>query len=110
MGTVRLACESDPDAWFPEKGDTLGILRAKGLCHQCPLVSSCRAHAREQGIPEGVWGGESEKERALYWRSIGGQPTAFMDGIATAHEELRQMSSARKSQERAAELPDEWAS
>ncbi|MBN4926156.1 WhiB family transcriptional regulator [Hoyosella rhizosphaerae] len=39
-------------------------LRAKALCHQCPVLAECRSHALAVGEPYGIWGGMSETERA----------------------------------------------
>jgi WhiB family redox-sensing transcriptional regulator len=38
--------------------------RARALCATCPVLTSCRAMARNQG-ENGFWGGESEEDRAL---------------------------------------------
>jgi WhiB family redox-sensing transcriptional regulator len=37
--------------------------QAKQLCHTCPVIAQCRAHALNVAEPYGVWGGLSESER-----------------------------------------------
>ncbi|QUH00654.1 WhiB family transcriptional regulator [Saccharopolyspora erythraea] len=36
---------------------------AKKVCHTCPVIRECRAHALATREPYGVWGGLSEHER-----------------------------------------------
>lgn len=38
--------------------------RAKELCHRCPVITECRAHALAVREPYGIWGGMSESERS----------------------------------------------
>lgn len=39
-------------------------LRAKAICRECPVLMQCREQARREREPYGVWGGETEDERA----------------------------------------------
>lgn len=55
-----LCAQSDPDAWFPDKGGDVGP--AKRICARCPVVAECLAFALEHE-EAGVWGGTSEVER-----------------------------------------------
>lgn len=41
---------------------------AKAICATCPLAQRCRDQARANREPYGVWGGESEEERAAWLR------------------------------------------
>jgi WhiB family redox-sensing transcriptional regulator len=41
------------------------ISLAKNICQHCSVVTECRDYALQQGEPYGVWGGLSERERAL---------------------------------------------
>jgi WhiB family redox-sensing transcriptional regulator len=50
-----LPCSSDPELFFADSPDD--VLRAKALCHACPVQSACLAAALERGEPYGVWGG-----------------------------------------------------
>ncbi len=37
--------------------------KAKAICHACPVLKLCRAHALKVHEPYGIWGGLSESER-----------------------------------------------
>jgi hypothetical protein len=55
-------CAQDPDAWFPEKGESTRV--AKQWCRQCPFIRECLAYAlTNEAGRYGVWGGTSERER-----------------------------------------------
>lgn len=56
-----LCAQSDPEAWFPEKGGTTNP--AKRICAICPVMEDCLAYALEHGETFGVWGGTSYRER-----------------------------------------------
>lgn len=49
-----LCPQTDPDAFFPEKGGT--STPAKRICGRCSVSASCLAYALENGIREGIWG------------------------------------------------------
>lgn len=55
------AGSAEPDDWFPERGDTVRVMRAKQICAGCPARLACL----ESGLwePHGIWGGETEKGR-----------------------------------------------
>lgn len=55
-----LCGQSDPDAWFPDKGGN--VWAAKRICARCPVLAECLAYAVEHH-ELGVWGGTSERER-----------------------------------------------
>ena len=58
---LSLCSQSDPEAWFPEKG---GSTRGpKRICYRCPVISECLDYALETDQRFGVWGGLSERER-----------------------------------------------
>lgn len=62
-GSARCA-ETDPEAFFPEKGET--PRDAKRVCNDnggCPVKDQCLEYALEHGERYGVWGGLSERER-----------------------------------------------
>lgn len=56
-----LCAQSDPEAWFPEKGDRPAA--AKRVCADCPVRAECLEYAIEHDERFGVWGGRTERER-----------------------------------------------
>lgn len=58
----RALCkETDPEAWWPEKG---GSTRdAKRICGRCEVQPECLAYALDNDERFGIWGGLSERER-----------------------------------------------
>ena len=56
-----LCAETDPEAFFPEKG---GSTRdAKRICDTCEVRQQCLEYALENDERFGIWGGLSERER-----------------------------------------------
>lgn len=49
--------------------------RAKQMCHQCPVIAECRAHALQVQEPYGTWGGLTEVERAWITGGTGNRRT-----------------------------------
>jgi WhiB family redox-sensing transcriptional regulator len=59
--TDSLCAQTDPEAFFPEKG---GSTRdAKKICGSCEVRSRCLEYALENDERFGIWGGLSERER-----------------------------------------------
>lgn len=56
-----LCAETDPEAFFPEKG--MPADEPKRVCRNCKVRAECLEYALEHGIRFGVWGGLSERER-----------------------------------------------
>lgn len=56
-----LCAETDPDAFYPEKGHSTSD--AKRVCASCPVASECLTYALEHNERFGVWGGLSERAR-----------------------------------------------
>ncbi|MFD4144742.1 WhiB family transcriptional regulator [Streptomyces sp. NPDC058572] len=56
-GTCRTA---DPDELFVE-----GVAQnqAKAICSECEVRTECLAHALDNRIEHGIWGGMTERER-----------------------------------------------
>lgn len=48
--------------FFPARGDTKTIAKAREACARCPVAVECRVFAEAIGAT-GVWGGTSEKQR-----------------------------------------------
>lgn len=56
-----LCAQTDPEAFFPEKGGTSNHARA--ICAKCPLTLQCLLTALENREEFGVWGGAGPRER-----------------------------------------------
>lgn len=56
------ACKDEPLETFfsPTK-----VTRAKQICSQCPVMSSCRSVAVDGGYDDGIWGGFTPDERRV---------------------------------------------
>lgn len=87
----------DPDAWFPEGGDSGHA--AKATCAVCPALDPCRREGYGGRLPDGeplqgIWGGLTELERAILglygWQPD--QPLPALDPswvtVATAADEV----------------------
>ncbi|MFE1441697.1 WhiB family transcriptional regulator [Streptomyces sp. NPDC058739] len=85
----RAACRgTDPEGLFVEGA---AQNQAKGVCSGCPVRTECLAHALDQRIEHGVWGGMTERERRALlrrrplvtsWRSL-------LEAARTEHERQR---------------------
>lgn len=53
--------QADPGDWFPKRGETVRILRAKAICAGCPVRLTCLEEYLWEEF--GIWGGETEKGR-----------------------------------------------
>ncbi|WP_456858652.1 WhiB family transcriptional regulator [Geodermatophilus sp. SYSU D00691] len=56
-----LCAETDPEAFFPEKGGS--TREAKRVCAGCPVRLQCLEFALGNDERFGIWGGLSERER-----------------------------------------------
>ena len=56
-----LCAETDPEAFFPEKGGS--TREAKRVCSGCAVRSECLESALANDERFGIWGGLSERER-----------------------------------------------
>ncbi len=54
--------------------------RAKAICATCPVLLPCRAYALVRRERHGIWGGLSERDRALVLRDSGPPATAAAGG------------------------------
>ena len=65
----RALCpQTDPDAFFPEKGGS--TKEAKKICLGCPVKQQCLQWALDNDERFGIWGGLSERERRRLKRGI----------------------------------------
>ena len=66
---LHAACRGMASSYFFHPEGERGPARArreataKAVCHDCPAMAACRAHALEVHEPYGIWGGLSEGER-----------------------------------------------
>jgi WhiB family redox-sensing transcriptional regulator len=58
---LALCAETDPEAFFPEKGGS--VREAKKVCRKCEVRAQCLEYALENDERFGIWGGLSERER-----------------------------------------------
>ena len=56
-----LCAQTDPEAFFPEKGGS--TREAKRVCLTCDVRLECLAYALANDERFGIWGGLSERER-----------------------------------------------
>jgi WhiB family transcriptional regulator, redox-sensing transcriptional regulator len=56
-----LCAETDPEAFFPEKGGS--TREAKRVCLTCDVRGDCLEYALTNDERFGIWGGLSERER-----------------------------------------------
>lgn len=56
-----LCAQTDPDAFFPEKGGS--TREAKSVCESCTVRLECLQYALMNDERFGIWGGLSERER-----------------------------------------------
>lgn len=56
-----LCAQTDPEAFFPEKGGS--TKEGKRICMQCEVRAECLIYALDHDERFGIWGGLSERER-----------------------------------------------
>lgn len=56
-----LCAQTDPEAFFPEKGGS--TREAKAVCDMCDVREQCLQYALDNDERFGIWGGLSERER-----------------------------------------------
>jgi WhiB family transcriptional regulator, redox-sensing transcriptional regulator len=64
-----LCAQTDPEAFFPEKGGS--TREAKKVCLTCDVRTECLESALMNDERFGIWGGLSERERRRLKRGIG---------------------------------------
>lgn len=83
-----LCSQSDPEAFFPEKGSS-GV-SARKICEKCPVRAQCLREAlkSQSSMPDGrlhgIWGGYGEKSRSELrkkFTSNGREPLASVEDI-----------------------------
>lgn len=66
---LALCAQTDPEAFFPEKGGS--TREAKRVCLSCEVRQECLEYALGNDERFGIWGGLSERERRRLKRNIG---------------------------------------
>ncbi len=79
-----LPCREEPDAWFPEQGNSGNY--ASLMCGRCPITDACLAFALETGQGFGYWGGMSADGR----RNLKPEQRAFL--IDAGRAQLRELT------------------
>ena len=64
-----LCAQTDPEAFFPEKGGS--TREAKAVCQSCQVREECLEYALANDERFGIWGGMSERERRRLRRIAG---------------------------------------
>ena len=60
----KAACQGlAPDIFYPSTEDDAEAEPAKVVCAVCPVREACLEHALAVREKDGVWGGETERER-----------------------------------------------
>jgi WhiB family redox-sensing transcriptional regulator len=60
----KAACrDKDTSMFFPGRGDSQSMNRARKICAECPVTDDCLAYALRTDQEFGVWGGKSIRER-----------------------------------------------
>lgn len=67
--TEALCAQTDPEAFFPEKGGS--TREAKRVCLDCDVRAECLEYALLHDERFGIWGGLSERERRRLRRAVG---------------------------------------
>lgn len=67
--TDALCAQTDPEAFFPEKGGS--TREAKRVCAACLVRQECLDYAMDNDERFGIWGGLSERERRRLRRERG---------------------------------------
>lgn len=60
--TSALCAQTDPEAFFPEKGAS--VRKAKQVCLACEVRTQCLNYALAHRGLTGIWGGLTDRERA----------------------------------------------
>ena len=63
LAQVALCAQTDPELFFPPKGDDGMAKRARAICAMCPITAECLAWALTHREDYGIWGGMSPKQR-----------------------------------------------
>lgn len=65
-----MAPEDADELFFPKPRDHEAITEAKTICGRCPVKKDCFAHALDNEIRHGIWGGLTDAERRPWHAKI----------------------------------------
>lgn len=65
-----VACQSFPDAFYPDAGVDPATTWAKAMCSDCPVRNLCAEYGLKYEI-HGIWGGLSPRDRIRLRRQLG---------------------------------------
>ncbi|RFZ41381.1 Transcriptional regulator WhiB2 [Mycobacterium marinum] len=101
-----LCAQTDPDAFFPEKGGT--TRPAKRVCLSCPVRKQCLDYALDHDERFGIWGGFSERERRRLKRGHDVTPTLQHGGHQPSYACYQRGCRHPDCCEQAAKYQREW--
>jgi WhiB family transcriptional regulator, redox-sensing transcriptional regulator len=58
-----LCAQTDPELFFPDKGQPRTARQARAVCARCEVRQQCLDHAVAAGEQHGIWGGVSARAR-----------------------------------------------
>ena len=101
---------TDPDLFFPERGERAKYAAAKAICETCPVRITCLQWALDTNEPYGIYGGTTERDRrnmrgarnaacgteAGFWRHYRADDTVTCAACKKAHSEHRKARAADK--------------
>jgi WhiB family redox-sensing transcriptional regulator len=71
---LEAACRgSDPELFFPSRGENRQLSKAKAICNECPVQPECLQYAVDNQIHQGIYGGQSERQRRNTRRTANAQ-------------------------------------
>jgi hypothetical protein len=90
----------DDDAFFPHPTNATAVQAVKNVCFGCPAMLRCAQYALTRRIPDGVWGGLSEAQRATLLKKHRDADLTELDTVRAAvytalRKELNPINSLR---------------
>lgn len=70
LASCKGIAHTERNLFWPGDGDWRTAARAKKICDQCLVEVDCRQYAHDNNEKEGIWGGETSKERRINKRRI----------------------------------------
>lgn len=61
--SLALCGQTDPEIFFPDKGEGTGAEKAKNICRKCEVQKECLIWALTNNEQYGIWGGMTTTER-----------------------------------------------